>query len=338
VIRVQRLPPSPRPTRLQEIVRELVNGGAAVELHVAGSGGEARDRVLDAVVRAAGGSADRPRVRPSGDGSARVRLILGDGRPAELRVARLGGLKHPARGHEALVALAAAGAALVPRPIGSGEIAGAAWTTETVLQGRLAARLTPAIAQDLVRFTVQLRTEGRPRSIGQNVAGLAEAFPRHADVLRRTAVAAEGWGANLPAVLLHGDLWLGNLLVDGGRLSGVVDWDTWHPAGVAGTDLLNVVAMVERRRRPRDVGPLWLEEIWSSPAFADVAGAYWRALGLAAPDRAARAVIGLDWWANSVVGAARRGRGAWRDPAWVGRNVDDVAAGLEMLLAEVGGA
>jgi aminoglycoside phosphotransferase len=55
--------------------------------------------------------------------------------------------------------------------------------------------------------------------------------------LRRDAVAASA---------LHGDLWLGNILAAGGRVSGVVDWEAGAPAGDPRRDVVrfaNVYAL-----------------------------------------------------------------------------------------------
>jgi aminoglycoside phosphotransferase (APT) family kinase protein len=121
------------------------------------------------------------------------------------------------------------------------------------------------------------------------------------------------------AVVQHGDLWSGNLLISGGRLSGVVDWDTWHPAGLPGVDLLQLFSMRQRERTGQDIGGLWLSGVWRSPDFLDATSDYWRDLGIR-PESELLEAIGLDWWAGQVF--KRQTFAA--DPGWVERNIDVV--------------
>ena len=46
----------------------------------------------------------------------------------------------------------------------------------------------------------------------------------------------------------HGDFWHGNLVVDGDRLTGVVDWDAAGPGRLPLIDYLHLVANAERTR------------------------------------------------------------------------------------------
>ena len=107
----------------------------------------------------------------------------------------------------------------------------------------------------------------------------------------------------LPAILRHGDLWTGNLLVDRGRLTGFVDWDAAHPAGVAGSDLLQLVA-VDLRARPPPARPAYLARPWDSTEFRSAAAEYWPAAGIEPTARAIE-LAGLGWWAAEVNGDPR---------------------------------
>jgi hypothetical protein len=55
-----------------------------------------------------------------------------------------------------------------------------------------------------------------------------------AEVLTR---AKQLLGLHLPTAGVHGDYWMGNLLVDGGELAGVIDWERGRPSGPAPLDV-----------------------------------------------------------------------------------------------------
>jgi aminoglycoside phosphotransferase len=57
-----------------------------------------------------------------------------------------------------------------------------------------------------------------------------------------------------PRTAVHGDFWMGNLLVDNGKLTGVVDWERFERAGSPGRDLvrfaLTHAQYLDRHTRP----------------------------------------------------------------------------------------
>ncbi len=310
---VHRLPPPRRAGRTRNTLRSTLLGGLIVELAAGGR----HARVIDAVAAAAGAvSPIDVRLRPSRDGSALARLGGADGVPFELRVAALGGRKEPARNADALTALESAAVALVPRLYGRGEIAGASWTSESVLDGVITRHLTRAIVADVVSLCLQLPRGDLATSLRDRMIRLRDRYPRWGPVATQLAEQAT---PTAHAVVQHGDLWSGNLLVSGGRLSGVVDWDTWHPAGLPGVDLLHLFSMQLRERTGQDIGALWLSGVWRSPEFLTATSDYWRGLGIR-PGPDLLEMIGLDWWAGQVF--KRQTFAA--DPGWVERNIDAV--------------
>ena len=276
-------------------------------------------------------------LRPSGDGSALGRLVLDDGTLAELRVSRIGHTKDPARGHAALQALAAADVHLVPKPLRGGTTAGAVWSTESVITGEHVHTLTPDLLSRITTFVAGL-PEGptEPRAVDDQLAEAATIFPEHAAALRGVADATRRWGASLPSVLVHGDMWLNNVFVTDGRLSGVFDWDTWHPAGLVGTDLLNLLAAEARTQQRRDFGPLLIDDYWRSPDVVEALRSYFHARGLPFPDQAGLAAIALGWWSSRLYGALHRATRLIDDPAWTARNLDAALAKVERLERELG--
>jgi hypothetical protein len=116
------------------------------------------------------------------------------------------------------------------------------WSAESLMPGDTPRGLTPKLFTEVASFALSLpRGAGPPTAFGEDVRALAARLPRHAVALHELFERHDARLSQLPSVLRHGDLWTGNLLVERGRLSGVVDWDAWHPAAVPGTDLLHIV-------------------------------------------------------------------------------------------------
>jgi hypothetical protein len=260
-----------------------------------------------------------------------------DGTNVELRIARLGHPKAIQRGYAALEVLAAIGARLVPRPVARGETAGAGWGLETRLRGDHTRRLTADLLREIGDLLLELPEDPRPpRATDDHLAEVARAFPAHAGTLDAVRAAARRWSTGMPSVLVHGDLWLNNILVEGGRLSGIFDWDTWHPAGLPGSDLLELVAAEERTRSRRDIGPLLISDYWRSTEVLDVLRPTFAARGRPLPDAAGLAAIGVGWWASRVASALDRGGRPADHPAWVARNVELPLERISRLERELG--
>jgi aminoglycoside phosphotransferase (APT) family kinase protein len=132
----------------------------------------------------------------------------------------------------------------------------------------------------------------------------------------------------LPAVTRHGDFWLGNLLVNRGRLSGVVDWDGWHAAGVPGTDLMHFLGTELALRTKREIGEIWLRRPWRSDAFTATSRQYWRSLGLSPTVRQLDAVA-IASWAGQLAHDIGRQPQLALDGRWVTANVERVIQGIE---------
>jgi hypothetical protein len=307
---VHRLAPSVRGNRLRPAIRLALRGGLLVELRRSG-----HERVIDLVLREAGAAPDTPvRLRPRGDGSALGMFRTAKGQLAMLRVT-MADSAHIRENADALAALEAAGTALAPRLLGRGAVAGAEWSAETMLPGNVRPRLQASLVNDTVTFCASLPGTSRASSLRERMLALAERHERWGPLLRQLADTA----VPEPGMLQHGDLWLRNLLAAQGRLSGVVDWETWHPAGVPGTDLLHLVSMNRRGRAREDIGALWNAGVWRSDSFVALARPYWGTLGIELAPTLLEAV-GLDWWAGQVLRQRRQST----SPEWVRKNVDGV--------------
>jgi hypothetical protein len=254
-------------------------------------------------------------------------VTLGGG-PGLLRLARSGSPGDPEGMAATLEQLSLLGVPVAPRPLGLGLTAGGSWTLETVLAGRrpngLASALIREVALALAAFP---RSEGPPRALDEDLRGIAARLPEAAEQVVRLADRIAPEVARSPGVLRHGDLWTGNILVDRGHLTGFVDWDASHPAGVPGSDLLQLVAVELRSRDRRQLGPAFLARPWDSTEFRVAAADYWPAIGIEPTARAIE-LAGLAWWAAEVNGTLRRLPHRAGDRRWLDENVGPVLASL----------
>ena len=335
VVELHRLEPSQRAGTMRSAIRSATLGGVLVEL----ARGPRPNRVIDDVVRAAGADPWGVQLRPSGDGSALASVDV-DGASAELRVAKIGHTKDPARGQAALATLADAGVPLVPRPLGGGRTAGAAWSTESRLTGRHVGSLDGPFLRQIIEFLARLPAPKQDHdgkgAVTEHLDAVSEFFPEYASILAAASTAAERWGSGLSPILIHGDMWLNNVIATDGRLSGVFDWYTWHPAGLPGTDLLNLLAAVERATTGREVGSMFVDDYWRSPSVVQAMRVYFDALGSPAPDSAELAAIAIAWWSSRIHGALYRALRQIDDRAWVERNLVRPLAQFQRLEREFG--
>jgi hypothetical protein len=324
LVAVHRLPPR----RLQAggargALRTAVRGGALAELSSLPSGA----RVLDRVLAEAGVRGSENSFHAGAGGAMVIRAVLTDGSRALLRLARSGTPGDPAPTADTLDRLARAAVPLTPRLHSRGITAGASWVVEHSLPGRRPARATDALIREVAEVCATFpRDDGPPTATAADLAGIAALLPERADAIGRLAAELSGRVEGLPAVLRHGDLWAGNLLVARGRLAGLVDWDAAHPAGMPGADLLQLVA-TEFRRGRRALGGAFLCRPLRLPMFMQAAGRYWTAVGIR-PDADLLDTVGFAWWATEVHGTLARLPHRARDERWVETNVDRVLSAL----------
>jgi hypothetical protein len=290
---------------------------------------DAGPRLLDVIAEAAGAATLRgAALRLGSGGAALARVSLIDGTQALLRMAPAGSPADPAPTALRLRALAATGVDRIPCLRGIGETGGIAWTAESVLPGRRPQRVSLTLAQDAAAFCARLPAAGAaPTAPGEDLAAVAELLRDHATALRRLAGEVERSLGTVPAVLRHGDLWAGNLLVSGGCLRGVVDWDAAHPLAMPGADLLQLIATERRRRKGLTLGEVWLQRPWRWPQFTVVTESYWPAVGLRLTGELAE-LLAVAWWATETSGTLRRLPHRASDGRWLAANIDPVLAAL----------
>jgi aminoglycoside phosphotransferase (APT) family kinase protein len=200
---------------------------------------------------------------------------------------------------------------------------------EKLLPGHRPGRVTPDLVHQAALACGRLPiSDGVPTAPVEDLLGAAAVLPGHATDLRRLADRLRSRLDGIPAVQRHGDLWAGNLLVDRGRLTGIVDWDAAHSSGVPGADLVQLVGTDMRRRRRLPLGRAVLELPWRASTFTAATAAYWWALDIA-PRRALLDVAGIAWWASEIHHTLVRFPQRRTDERWVAENVAAVLEGLE---------
>jgi aminoglycoside phosphotransferase (APT) family kinase protein len=124
----------------------------------------------------------------------------------------------------------------------------------------------------------------------------------------------------------HGDLWPQNLLVQHGRLTGVVDWDSavrWSPP------LWDLLALTPPGARPAEPGPRTFRQLWPllRPDQPQV-HRYCAEIGLDA-DTPVLQALAVAYWLDRTKRDLAPFRWNSRRPGWTARNVLDPLAQLD---------
>jgi len=236
-------------------------------------------------------------------------------------------------------------ARLVPRTLGAGEVEGLAFVLESRLPGADCRRLPEAERARVIPMALETIADlqARTRSVAAVDADVLDRWVREPashvrEVVRGTHRAAlDALQARLVAELsgrvvarawAHGDYNQTNVLLDGGRVSGVVDWTEAEPDGLVGADAVTLL-MFERILAGTELGPVLLEWLADPAPVADVVSAMQRA---GAGDEVgeevdARSMLLLTWLRHVGGNLAHSTRYA-ANPVWMHRNVRTVLAGL----------
>jgi hypothetical protein len=246
-----------------------------------------------------------------------------DGRKTFLRLGPADGPGDPARIARCLDLLLASGMEYVPRILSRGRVGAISWTVESLLPGRRPRELTSDLVASVARSLARLpRQDGPPAAHRDDLEIIAGAFPDRRpvlDAIGRRIDDAVGW---MPGVLRHGDLWVGNLLIQRRSLCGIVDWDTWHSAGVPAADLLHMIVtdMSMKTRRPR--GTIWADRPWRAPTFKTALLTNWP-LSVAPDERSFEAIAHAGWAAQVAANLTHAPELSTRQ-RWISGNIDPI--------------
>jgi hypothetical protein len=220
----------------------------------------------------------------------------------------------------------------VPWTLASGQVGIGQWTLEPRLPGSHPPGLTDRLRGDCLDFLVSLHSVGAEapaaaaRSPAEEAEVVASVCPG-ADAARVLALGRRTSGEleHVPRGFAHGDFWHGNLLVDEGRLSGVIDW-----AGAGGgrlplLDLFHLMANSERASRSWSLGRAIVE--WLIPMSRgggdEIVRAYCRRTGIDPEPRLLTAFVAAYWLSYVAWSVGSYADRASR-PAWLEENVQAV--------------
>ena len=303
---------------------------------ILGTRGDGVRTVLDAAVEAAAADA-----RSSLDGEAPILrtsglVVLGD--TDVLRVA-IGPARHQLESQRAALSFLAVEAPTqirerIPSTLAHGTAGVGDWSLESKLGGAGSrGQVAEDVLDDCVAFLVSLHTASSATSEQHSITANADVVAAvcvndHALALRRLTARLDERLADLPRGFAHGDFWAGNLLVDAGRLVGVIDWSGAGPGRLPLLDLVHLHVSASRWTSNVDLGPTIVNESlpWARNGGAPSVRAYCQRLGLDLTRSQLESLV-VAYWLDRVASELRTFRHR-SEPSWIRRNVLDVLEGL----------
>lgn len=217
----------------------------------------------------------------------------------------------------------------LPSLLARGRVGLADWS----LQGRMAGSLpppglSPRIRADCLEFLTALH------KVGNGDKGTARALVQCAEIVARVCTPERAQAvlrlgrrlddelADVPRGFAHGDFGWNNVLVDGDRLVGVLDWQSGGDGRLPLLDLFHL-ELSARGMVAGWIGPAILRQLLPWTRTGDGAAAYCREIGFSIRAGTLEA-LALAYWLERAALELERYADRSRDPAWIRRNVDDV--------------
>jgi aminoglycoside phosphotransferase (APT) family kinase protein len=232
-------------------------------------------------------------------------------------------------------------AQLVPRTLGAGDVDGLHFVLESRLPGADFRRLPEAELDRVIPLALETIADlyARTRTVAPLDSATVDRWVRepaaqvravvrgtHRDALDALqAQLVDGLsGRAVARCWAHGDYNQTNVLVDRGRVTGIVDWTEAEPDGLVGADAVTLLAF-ERILGGTELGPVMLEWLADPSPVAGVVATMQRAG--AGEELDVRTVLLLTWLRHVGGNLAHSTRYA-ANPIWMHRNVRTVLAGL----------
>ena len=216
-------------------------------------------------------------------------------------------------------------------PISSGRSGLADWAFEERLSGTRPQPSLPArVLADCLDFLAALHASGLRNSEKRTPIDDAKLIDEVCDgersgAIMRVAERLTAEVAELPRGFAHGDFFRGNLLVDAGRLAGVVDWDAAGPGRLPFLDLLHLRHMGKHLPADRDWGLTVVHGLlpWARAGGDELTRGFCRRLGVD-PTPALLESLAVAYWLERLGYQLSTYADRTERRVWVERNVDEV--------------
>jgi hypothetical protein len=223
---------------------------------------------------------------------------------------------------------------LIPWPLGHGKTGLADWTVERRLRGEAAPDVVDgSLLDECVEFLVTLFAAGElakptsPADDAETVAGHCN--PEAAGQVRALGRLLEQELAGVPRGFAHGDFSTTNLLIEYGRVTGVVDWERAGPGRLPLLDLFKLMLEGDRLARRATLGASLVQFLlpWARAGGDATAHGYCARIGFDPDPRLLEHLVAAFWldrFAYELKTAAdRSGRSDWMQA-----NIDNVVRAL----------
>lgn len=222
----------------------------------------------------------------------------------------------------------------VPWPLGHGKTGLADWTVERRLSGEPPpGAVQGQLREECLDFLVALFAAGTggapasPAADAETVAARCSA--EDAERLRALGRLLEEDLADVPRGFGHGDFWLPNLLVEHGRLTGVVDWERAGPGRLPLLDLFKLMFEADRFAGRGTVGASLVQFLlpWARAGGDEVARGYCSRIGFDPEPRLLERLVAAYWLDHYAYDLQTFSDRSAR-PDWMGANIEDVIPAL----------
>jgi aminoglycoside phosphotransferase (APT) family kinase protein len=226
--------------------------------------------------------------------------------------------------------------ARVPRLLAGGKLGLGEWSAEERLPGRAAShQLGPQLLDDCIDFLVALHHVG-PADAGARllekakIVAAACSRTEHRDAVLELGSNLDAELSELPRGFGHGDFWTRNLLVTGGRLGAVIDWDSAAPGSLPLLDLLHLTLSALREKTREYLGEALVryQLPWAAAGGDEIVDSYCRRLGIDVDARLLKWLV-FAYWLEHVAYELDYARDRAGRPVWMRNNVEVVLDSID---------